>query len=374
MKDLNTCRKEIDEIDVQIMKLFEQRMNVAKDVVTYKLENNLEIFQLDREKEVIKKNTNRLINKELYKYGEVFIQDMMNISKSYQSSFVPLQSIYSLEKPQTQNIIVGFPGVPGSFSEQALETFFDKETKRNSYETFDDVFKALVNDEIQYGVVPIENSSTGVINDTYDAIRNYGFSIVGQQSLSISQHLLGIPGSDIDDIHEVYSHPQGILQTSRFLSQYPHMMTREFVNTATAAKYVADSKDKHLAAIASCHAAKLYGLEILKENIQDIQNNSTRFIVFGKQLETRENASCVSLVLTLNHQIGALYQVMKVINDHQINMLRIESRPLQKTPWEYYFYIDLEGNLENHNLVQAIEEMKTYTNTLRVLGNYIKRS
>jgi len=373
MKDLKTCRVEIDEIDQQMITLFENRMNIAKDVVTYKVANHLEIFQPDRELQVIEKNLKRIKKAELKPYARFFIQDLMNISKSYQASFLPSNNIFKLEKPRYDDIIVGFQGVTGSFSNQALDLYFSKTTERKNYEYFEDVFKALERDEIDYGVVPLENSSTGAINDNYDLIRDYGFYIVGEQSLSISQHLLGIKGSHTDEITTVYSHPQGLLQTSEFLSQHPYIQPKEYANTAMAAKYVADTQDPHLAAIASTQAAELYGLEILEENIQNVENNATRFIIFSKKLEKNENASVVSVVFTINHEAGSLYQVMKNINDHQINMLRIESRPLLETPWEYYFYVDFEGNLEDQNIVLALEDMKSHTNTLRILGNYERR-
>lgn len=373
MKDLKTCREEIDLIDQQMIELFEKRMNVAEDVITYKLAHDMPIFQSDREQQVLEKNVMRIQNEKLKDYARVYVQDVMNISKTYQSSFIPSSHIYPLKEPHFDQAIVGFQGVQGSFSEHALETFFHENIKRKNYYHFEDVFKALQNDEIDYGVVPLENSSTGAINDNYDLIRDYGFYIIGEQSLSISQHLLGIKGATLNDITDVYSHPQGILQCSLFLSQNPSMIPHEYANTATAAKYVSHQKDIHLGAIASSKAASVYDLEILKENIQDNKTNSTRFIIFSKSLEKVKDATCVSIVFTVKHQVGALYQVMKIINDHMINMLRIESRPLKDTPWEYYFYVDFEGNLENESIVSAIEEMKAHTSTLRIIGNYVKK-
>lgn len=373
MKDLNQCREEIDIIDEQIIALFEKRMNVAKDVITYKLANHMDIFQAEREAQVVEKNINRICNEELKKYAKSFVLDMMNISKTYQASFIPTDNVFDLTTPQYDHIVVGYPGVPGSFSETALTSYFGQSTKRKNYEHFEDVFKALANDEIDYGVVPLENSSTGAINDNYDSIRDYGFYIVGEQSISVSQHLLGMKGTHIEDLKEVYSHPQGLLQSSQFLSQHPYIKQREYANTAIAAKYVAESQNPEIGAIASDKAAELYHLEILQENIQDIQNNSTRFIIFGKYLEKSKDATHVSVVFTLSHQVGTLYQVMKIINDHQINMLRIESRPIKAKSWEYYFYVDFEGNLENQNIIQALEDMKAHTITLRVLGQYSKK-
>ena len=373
MKDLKQCREEIDQIDQQMMELFEKRMNVAKDVITYKLAHDMEIFQSQREQQVLQKNIDRIKQDELKSYAHLFIQDMMNISKSYQATFVSTQNKYHLKKPQHNHIVVGYQGVPGSFSEEALDTYFNETTPRKNYIHFVDVFKALQNGDIDYGVVPLENSSTGAINDNYDLIRDYGFYIVGEQSLSISQHLLGIKSSTVENLREVYSHPQGLLQCSQFLSKNPQIKLREYANTAVAAKHISESQDPSKGAIASLKAAKLYDLEVLQENIQNIKSNTTRFIIFGKELEKSDDASYVSIVFTLKHQIGTLYQVMKIINDHHINMLRIESRPLLDTPWEYYFYVDFEGSLEDQNIVMALEDMKAHTITLKVLGNYAKK-
>lgn len=372
MKDLQQCRLEIDEIDKQLMVLFEKRMQIAKDVVKYKIAHDMEIFQSDREAEVIQKNVSRINQDDLKGYAKLFLTSMMNISKTYQSTFLSYNENIDFPIPQKENIVVGFQGVPGSFSEKALNSYFGKETQRQHYVHFKDVFEALKKDEIDYGIVPLENSSTGAINDNYDAMRDYDFYIVGEQSVSVSQHLLGIKGSHLEDIQEVYSHPQGLLQTSLFLEKH-HIHPHEYENTAMAAKYVAGLNDPHIGAIASVQAAKLYGLDILQENIQNISHNSTRFIVFGKRLEVSQAASCISIVFTLPHQIGALYQITKIINDYAINMLRIESRPLLETPWEYYFYVDLEGSLKNPSLIKALQDIKAHTQTMRVLGNYEKK-
>lgn len=373
MKDLIQCRQEIDEIDEQLIKLFEKRMKVSQDVITYKIKNDMPIFQLDREKQVIEKNVNRIQNEELRKYAHLFVQDMMNISKSYQATFLSQNISYDFKEPCFQDCMIGYQGVPGSFSEMALEAFFDEGIQRKHYHDFEDVFQALKNGDIDYGVVPIENSSTGAINDNYDLIRDYGFYIVGEQSLPISHHLLGVKGAKLEDITDVYSHSQGILQCKEFLHQYSHISCHEYVNTAVSAQYVSSQNDPTKAAIASKKAAEIYHLDILQEDIQNVKTNRTRFIVFGKSLEKMKDANYVSIVFTTKHEVGALYQVMKIINDYQINMARIESRPLKDTPWEYYFYVDFEGDLSQTSIVNAIEDIKAHTLTLRVLGNYIKK-
>ena len=176
MKDLEQCRREIDEIDQQLIKLFEQRMNVSKDVVTYKLAHGLEIFQPEREKAVIEKNAARMMNPELADYARNFMQDVMDVGKSYQATFIPLNNLYNLAAPKRENIKVGYAGVPGAFAHQAMLEYFGN-VENTNYVNFRDVFEALKNAEIDYGIVPLENSSTGAINDNYDAIRDYGFFV-----------------------------------------------------------------------------------------------------------------------------------------------------------------------------------------------------
>ncbi len=371
MKDLETCRSEIDDIDQQMLQLFEKRMGLSKQVVEYKLAHNMEIFQSNRETEVINETISQLQNDNLKEYAKNYIQDLMNISKSYQASFIPVEDKIELKEPKKDHLRVGFQGVPGAFSELALRIYFGEEAVRKHYTKFEDVYDALNNDEIDYGIVPLENSSTGAINDNYDCIRDYGFYIVGEQHIRVSQHLLGIKGATLEDITDVYSHPQGLLQTSQYLQAH-HITPHEYTDTAEAAKYIAERNDKHLGAIASIHAAQLYNLDVIGENIEDVKTNSTRFIVFSKYLERVEGANCVSIVFTTKHQVGALYQVIKIINDHQINMVRIESRPVRHTPWEYYFYVDFEGSLDDYSIIQVLERMKAHTNTLRILGHYVR--
>lgn len=369
IKELAQCRKEIDEIDEQIVELFEKRMHVARDVITYKLHHNKEIFQPEREETVLQNNVNRIQDEELKEYALSFLQDMMDVSKSYQSSFIPLKNHYQFHKPKTKNIVVGYQGVEGSFSSLAMEEYFGKVTSKN-YQQFEDVFRALKNDEIEYGILPLENSSTGAINDNYDLVRDYDCYIVGEHCISISQHLLALPGSDIKDIKEVYSHPQGLQQCSQFLQDNVGITSHEYSNTAASAKYVSETGNTSLGAIASKQAAKLYGLEVVKENIHNEKSNHTRFIVVAKHLEDHSETNRVSIVFTLSHKVGALYSILKAIKDHHINLSRIESRPIKDKNWQYYFYIDFEGSLHDVGVQIALEQMKAHCLTLRVIGNY----
>lgn len=371
MKDLDTCRKEIDEIDEQLLDLFEKRMLASKDVVKYKVAHGMKIFQKDREIEVVNKNMARIKNKSLLNYAHDFIMNNMNLSRAYQASLMP-NSQLNIKPPRRDGVRVGYQGVPGSFSSQAMRAYFGDVNSTN-YEKFEDVFKAMKNNEIDYGVVPLENSSTGAINDNYDLINEYGFFIVGEQSLYIAQNLLGIPGAKLEDITDVYSHPQGLLQSSKFLEAH-HIQPHNYLNTAIAAKMVEENNDPHIGAIASSEAARFYHLDIVAPSIENDKSNHTRFIVLGHDLEASIDADRISMVFTLRHEVGSLYEVMHVIKKHFINMARIESRPLPGNPWEYYFYVDIDGNLRDYNILAALQELKACTYSFRLLGNYERKS
>ncbi len=273
-----------------------------------------------------------------------------------------------IAQPQRTGVTVGYQGVPGSFSSQAMHQWFGQVESRN-YPKFEDVFLALQNGAIDYGVVPMENSSTGAINDNYDLLNKYHFFIVGEQSIYIAQNLLGVKGAKLNDIKEVYSHPQGLLQTSQFLAAH-QIQGKECLNTALAAKMAAERQDPAIGAIASTEAAKLYDLDVLAPSIENDKSNHTRFIIFGRAPEVLPDADRISLIFTLKNEVGTLYEVMRVIKEHAINMVRIESRPLLGNPWEYYFYVDLDGNLADPRITETLAELKNYTTSLRLLGNY----
>jgi len=367
MRDIKDARQDIDRIDTEMIRLFEERMKASKDVVEYKKAHHMDIFQKDRESEVINKNLAKLEDKSLEFYARNFIISNMNLSKRYQASFIEGKPMH-FKAPKKDGVIVGYQGVPGSFSYAALNSFFGRVVDVN-YPHFEDVFIALKQGEINYGVLPLENSSTGAINDNYDLITKYGFRIIGEQSVNVEQCLLGVKGATLDTIQTVYSHPQGLLQCEGFLDKY-HMKQETYPNTAMAAKLVAVMMDPTLGAIASREAAGLYNLEVVAEAVQDIGENHTRFIIIGKDIEISDDSSRLSMVFTLRHEVGALYEVMQIVQAHRINMARIESRPLPGNPWEYYFYLDLDGNLQDYNVQSCVEELRACTYTFRLLGNY----
>lgn len=368
IKDLATTRDEIDHIDAQIVALFEKRMELVEEVIKYKLENNLEIFQSSREKEVIQKNIARLKNPELASYLDNFFSDLMNISKSYQATFIPPVKKYQ-SAPAVENPVVGYQGVPGSFSSMAMHSYFG-DVQSKCYTSFHDVFEAIENDEIDYGILPLENSSTGAINDNYDLVRDYNFYIVGECKIKIEHNLLGIRGAKLEDINEVFSHPQGLLQTSEFLEGHPAIKATSFSNTAASAKYVSELQDPTKGAIASIQAGELYGLDVIARNIENSTSNTTRFIVVAKNLQVRPDASNITIIFTLAHEVGSLYNVLKTMKDHQLNLTRLESRPIVGKDWQYYFYIDFQGNLDDANVQEAISHLGSLAVKFNVIGNY----
>lgn len=357
MLDINKLRDEIDSIDSQIIELFEKRMDVVLNVAKYKQERNLPIFNGARENAVIEKNLKRLKNKEYSTYAEKFINDMMTTSRELQQSIIG-------------NLNVGVQGVEGSFSEEAKINYFGEEKGITFYEEFEDVFMALKNGEIDYGVLPVENSSTGAITMVYDLMKDYGFYIVGEQCVKVKQNLIGLKGTNLEDIKEVYSHPQGFAQSSEFLKEHKNWTQIPYHNTALSVKHVLETGDKSKVAIASERAAKKYGLEIVKGNINDEFENITKFIIIGKKLEYDKASNRISVVFSLEDEAGTLYKLLRHFSENNINLKKIESRPISNLPWKYVLYIDFEGNLDNEEVKNAISLIKERSRYFKLLGNY----
>lgn len=364
---LKEYRDKIDEIDEKMIKLFEERMEVVTKVGEYKKAHNINIKNSAREDEVIEKNISR-VSEGLKEEAKEFFIDLMAISRKYQSKLINKKSNFS-------NVKIGYPGVEGSFCHEALLEYFkgsDYESK--NYEEFEDVFSALKNGDIEYAVLPIENSSTGSINNVCDFLRQYEFYIIGEQLVSIDQNLVGIDGAEITDIKEVYSHTQGFAQSSLFLKSHRDWKLIPYHNTAISAKHVKEMNDKSKAAIASKEAAKIYNLHIIKEGINDNRNNTTKFIIVGKKLSDNNKNNKISVVFSLKHKAGSLYNVLRYFADNSINLLKIDSRPREETNWEYFFYIDFEGNIKDENVKRAIESLKKNSSYFRLLGCYESKS
>lgn len=370
MGNLEDYRKEIDSIDRELIALFEKRMNVAIKVGEYKKERNLPIFNSKREEEVIEKNINLLSNKEYSEITRIFFEKVMELSRSLQADLMEKNKENIKDNIIEDKVRIGYQGVEGSFSEEALRKYFNSYDSIKNYEEFKDVFTALENNDIQYAILPIENSYTGAITEVYDLLVKYNFYIVGEECIKIDQNLMGIAGTNIDEIEEIYSHPQGFEQSRGFLSRYDNIKLIPYHNTAISAKLVSDLKDKKKAAIGSRRAANIYGLSILKENINDKKDNHTKFIIIGKELKYNDSSNKISVVFSLEDKAGTLYKLLRHFAENNINMIKIESRPNKHESWKYLLYVDFEGNLNNDLVKNALELIEKNSGYFKIIGNY----
>lgn len=375
MLDLNEARKNIDAIDKQIVELFEKRMLEANAVAEYKRKTGKAVYDKEREEEKLE-HLGQLSSNEFNKKAitELFSQ-IMSISRKYQYTVLPQTSKLAdfkkaEELPVGPDTKVCYFGVPGAHTHQAMEDFFGEEITGISCPTFQIVMEAVEQGEADYGVLPIENSSTGGITANYDLLLNYSNCIVGQYVNRIEQCLLALPGVAMEELRTVYSHPQGLLQCSGFLKEHPELDQIEFSNTATAAKKVAEDRERSQAAIAAKRAAKEYGLQVLKEGIQQEKNNSTRFIVIGREPIYLADSNKIALCIELSHECGTLYRILSHFLFNGLNMTQIESRPMKGKNWEYRFFIDIEGNLEDPSVQNALRGIKEEAKSVRVLGNF----
>ncbi len=372
MDELERLRGEIDLIDSQIVSLFEKRMGVVLGVAQYKKTHSTGVLQTSRESEVLNKAVDNLVDKSYSDSVRQLMREIMELSKDLQR-----QKISSVKMPDESDSMPldltakrGFYGDRGSNSQQAMIDFFGVGDGEN-FATFKDVFQALKEDRIKYGVLPIENSSTGAITEVYDLLRKYDFFIVGEQWQGIDHCLLGVEGASVSDIKEVYSHPQAITQCDNYLSGDKWKIV-PYKSTASSAKYVAQSNDKSKAAIASKRNAALYGLSVLAENIQSQSCNYTRFIVIAKNPLKSQACDKTSIVFALDSTPGALFNALKYFAKNGINLLNIESRPVENSPERYYFYVDLEYPCNSHKLNEALEYVAEVSSFFEILGKYVK--
>ena len=375
MIDLSISRQQIDEIDSQIVELFEQRMEVANEVAKYKIETGKAVYDKEREDQKLEKlgaMSHGEFNERAVR--ELFSQ-IMSISRKYQYGILPHTDDVTnfVKKSQVfdnKDSKVYYFGVPGTHTQQAMEDVFGTEVRGISCPSFQGVMEAVENGDADYGVLPIENSSTGGISTNYDLLLNYKNAIVGQYVMKIDQCLLALPGTKLEDIKTVFSHPQGLLQSRDFMKEHPAYEGVEYGSTAAAAMKVAEDKNPAQAAIASRRAAKEYGLEIVADSIQQEKNNCTRFIIIGRKEVYTEKSNKLALCIELPHQSGSLYRILSHFLYNDLNMTQIESRPIPGKNWEYRFFIDVEGNLDDAAVQNALRGVKEEAAYMRVLGNF----
>ncbi|WP_418463088.1 prephenate dehydratase [Frisingicoccus sp.] len=376
MEDLIKLRDEIDTIDDQIVSLFEQRMAVAERVAAFKRGVGKPVLDKEREKSKIQKVTEKTSNAFNRQAVESLFGQIMAVSRMLQYQRLArersdLEGFRVGDMVTTPETRVVYTGVPGAYAEAAMDGYFGAEISGFNVETFGDAMEAVHSGKAEYGVLPIENSSTGSVNDVYDLLSAYDNHIVGETMIKIEHALLGLPGSRMEDIRTVYSHPQGLMQCSRFLDGRREWQQVSLQNTAASAKRVLDDGDMTQAAIASKQAARNFGLTVLKEKLNDLDNNFTRFVIISHEKVFQEKADKISVCFEVPHESGTLYNILGHFIFNGLNMTRIESRPIQGKPWQYRFFVDFNGNLREQAVRNALHGIQSETEGFRILGNYI---
>ena len=356
MDALEQARAEIDEVDAQLAALFERRMAAVLQVAEYKRAHGLPIFDAAREAAVLEKAAARIHAPALRPYYKDHVQNMMDVAKQYEALILG------------QNR-AAYQGVEGAFAHIALRALFPH-AEAVSCPTWDEVFAAVERGDAAHGVVPFENSHAGDVSAVLDLCYNHpDLWVVDVYDLPISQNLLVLPGTQLAEIRSVYSHQQAIAQSETFLKQF-HLPATAMLNTAMAAKMVAEKGDRHAAAISSHPCAALYGLTCLNDSIQDSDNNYTRFICITKDPVIYAGANRISLIIAFDNRPGALYEILSKLAALDINMTKLESCPVAGSDFEFVFFLELDASVQDPSVLAMLEEMERSCAEFQFLGNY----
>ena len=327
MRELESSRREIDEIDAELVRLFERRMGVCRDVALYKQAHYMDILNAAREETVLKSRAQQVSDPALAQSVMALFTEIMRLSREEQRRYL---------EAQTQTRHIAYSGVPGAYSECAVVGFFGEDCERVSFKTFDEVFAAVADEQL----------------------------------VRVEHCLLGVPGAKVSDITQVFSHEQGFAQCPKFLGEHPDWVTTPYFNTAIAARHVAEMGDKRYAAIASRLAAKHYGLDVIAPDIHTFDGNHTRFVIVSASPTPIGIPDKATVTFTLRHERGTLMRALSSFVAMGMNMTHIESRPLHNSNWEYCFYVDLTGNLRESNLGVLMGSLQGDCENCRLLGAY----
>ena len=376
MLDLGEIRKEIDGIDKQLVELFEQRMKLTKEVAEYKIQTGKKVLDTDRERAKLEAVTSLVKNKEnIHAIDDLFSQIMANSRKGQyqlleamgQTLRQPYEAIDEIKK---DGVKIVYQGIPGAYTQEAACNFFGEDSDNYGVPTWRDVMEDVKSGKADYGVLPIENSTTGSVVGVYDLLQEYNNYIIAETYVTIDHVLVGLPGADINNVTTVYSHPQGIMQCDRFLNTHKEWQRIHQANTAMAAKMLLSENDKTHVAISSKKAAKIYGLEVLKTGIADLSNNTTKFVIITNSRKFLKNANKTSIVFETANEAGTLYNLLSHIIYNGLNMYKIESRPSESKQWDYKFFVDFEGNIDDPRVMNALRGIEEEAKSIKLLGNY----
>lgn len=374
--DLKECREKLDSIDREIVRLFEERMAVCGQVAEYKIETGKAVYDGEREKQklaAVRKMAAGDQNKEAVE--ELFTQ-LMTMSRRYQYSLLcarkktPPLGFTEVEEIRKRDVRVVFQGVEGAYSHAAVRMYFGEDADAYHVEKFEDTIRELERGQADYAVLPIENSTAGFVITNYDLLSRYDNYIVGEIYVPVDHVLLGVPGASVSDVKTVYSHNQALMQCSEYLDSHGDWNQVSVLNTAAAAKKVMEEGDKTQAAVASRTAGELYGLAELKTSISNERGNTTRFLVLSREPVYEKKASKVTVTFEVPHVSGSLYKILGNFIFNGVNMRMIESRPIPDKPFEYRFFVDIEGNLSHAPVHNALAGIQAEVSSMKILGNY----
>lgn len=372
--DLLELRKEIDEIDDELIPLLLKRMSVSEKVAKYKVERGMPVLNSEREQQILDD-----VAKKCGKQGETIktvFAATMDASRALQHKIVgggkelreDIENAIKVDKLDTAGKPIACQGVEGAYSGVTANKIFSN-TDIHFHKRFEDVFEAVNRGDSKFGVIPVENSTAGSVHESYDLIMKYRFFVVGAYDLKIEHCLCAKSGTKYEDITDVYSHPQALSQCNNFLRNFDFTGIN-YSNTAAAAKYVSESPKNNVAVICSELAAKKYGLNVLKRNIQNNDKNTTRFIVISKELAIPNDAQKISLIFALPHKTGSLYRVLGRFSMAGLNLTKLESRPIENSEFSYYFYVDVLGNVKDEETLDLICALSDELPEFEFLGNF----
>ncbi len=357
MEKLNEARKKINEIDRQMASLFEERMQAAKEIADYKKEHGLPIYDAAREQAVIERNKAFIKDYDVASYYVRFLDSVLAVSKQYQEHVI-------------SGAKIGYCGIEGAFANIAANRIFPY-GRAIAFPDFRSAYEAVENGECDCCVLPVENSYAGEVGQVMDLMFSGSLYVNGIYTLRIAHNLLGVPGASLKNIKTVISHPQAIAQCAEYIRKKGYKIV-EYANTAMAAKAVKEANDPTIAAIASTETARLYGLEMLDHDVNESAVNSTRFAVFSRSENRKLSTSDGNFILmfTVKNEVGALAQALNVLGSYGFNMRALRSRPMKDLAWQYYFYIEAEGDETGRNGTDMLRHIALHCDKLKVVGHY----
>ncbi len=378
MDDLEKLRGKLDQVDRRLLEVLGERLQTVAEIARVKAQGLSFLRDHDRESELLERIDGwaRELGLDEFRTHEIYREIIAMSLKAQEEALLKREQV---ERSARGALRVAFQGIDGSYSQLAARKYFAVRSEGMEFvgtDTFAEALAMAESGEVGYAFLPVENTTAGSINQTYDLLRQTALAIVGEEVLHVRHRLLGLAGAKEEDLRRVLSHPQALAQCARFLNSLDDVELVAFVDTAASARKVSESEDLSQAAIASAEAGEMYGLTVIREAIADQEENWTRFVVISGleiELDPRIPAK-TSLVFTTPHREGALAHCLHLLAKHSVNLTKLESRPVPRRPWEYLFYADIEGSVVSDDAALAVAELRRECPYLRVLGSYPART